>query len=61
MNATVRLATDKDFENVYPLFEQLWPNKTLNRDELSKVYNRGIKSDSDVLLCLELDKNVIGF
>jgi GNAT superfamily N-acetyltransferase len=61
MNTTVRFALNKDFESVWPLFKQLWPNKSLNQNELSKVFNRGIKSDSDVLLILELDNNVIGF
>lgn len=60
MNTTVRLATDKDFESIFPLFGQLWPNKSLNRNELKNVYNRGIKSDSDELLCLELENKVIG-
>ncbi len=61
MNTTVRFALNKDFESVWPLFKQLWPNKILNQNELSKVFNRGIISDSDVLLILELDNNVIGF
>jgi len=61
MNITVRLAEKEDFESVFPLFEQLWPNKTLNQKELRNVYNRGIISDSDVLFCLESDNNIIGF
>jgi N-acetylglutamate synthase and related acetyltransferases len=61
MNTTVRFASNEDFESVFPLFKQLWPNKSLNQNELSKVFNRGIKSDTDVLLVLELDNKVIGF
>ena len=29
MDITIRKAVDNDFEKVYPLFEQLWPNKKL--------------------------------
>lgn len=31
MDFFIRKATNEDFENVYPLFEQLWPNKKLNK------------------------------
>lgn len=61
MNIIIRTAITEDFERVYPLFGQLWPNKQLNRIELSRVFNRGIISESDVLLCLEAEGEVIGF
>lgn len=61
MDMRIREAATEDFERVYPLFEQLWPNKELNRDELNKVFSRGTVSETDVLLCLELDNKIIGF
>jgi N-acetylglutamate synthase-like GNAT family acetyltransferase len=61
MNPVVRNATNEDFNNVFPLFKQLWPNKPINQEELRNVFDRGIKSDLDVLLCFELNNNVIGF
>jgi GNAT superfamily N-acetyltransferase len=61
MNNVIRNAVTEDFNTIYPLFEQLWPTKTLNFNELNKVFNRGVNSETDVLLCYELEGRVIGF
>jgi len=61
MEHIVRNATKGDFDKVHPLFEQLWPNKILNRSELSKVFERGVDSDKDELFCVEYENRIIGF
>ena len=61
MEPSIRNATADDFERVYPLFEQLWPGKALNRTELEKVFTRGVASETDELLCVVLENKVIGF
>ena len=61
MNTTIRKATENDFEKVYPLLEQLWPNKELDRAALKIVFNRGVHSNTDELFCLEYSDEVIGF
>lgn len=61
MEHIVRNATKGDFDKVHPLFEQLWPNKILNRSELSKVFERGVDSDKDELFCVEYENGIIGF
>ena len=61
MDATIRKATENDFEKVYPLLEQLWPNKELDRAALKIVFNRGVHSNTDELFCLEYSDEVIGF
>lgn len=61
MEFLIRNATNEDFNSVYPLFEQLWPNKTLNRAELDKVFSRGVTSEKDELFCAVLDGTIIGF
>ena len=61
MDFSIRNATAQDFNSVYPLFEQLWPTKTLNKAELEKVFCRGIASQTDELFCAVLDHTVIGF
>lgn len=43
------------------MFEQLWPNKELNKNELEKVFKRGVDSQNDVLLCALLGDEIIGF
>jgi len=61
MEVTVRKATENDFENVYPLFEQLWPDKKLDKVALEIVFNRGVNSNTDELFCLDYSNVVIGF
>lgn len=61
MSLMIRPTKKEDFDAVYPLFEQLWPNKQLNREELKKVFDRGVESDTDELLCAVQDDRVIGF
>lgn len=61
MNYIIRNVSAEDFDSVYPLFEQLWPTKPINRTELQKVFNRGVASSADELFCAVLDDQVIGF
>ena len=61
MHVVIRKATESDFEKVYPLFEQLWPNKELDKNALRIVFNRGVNSDTDELLCLVYSDEPIGF
>lgn len=61
MDIKIRKATENDFEKVYPLFEQLWPNKELDKDSLKTVFNRGVNSYTDELLCLDYSNKMIGF
>ena len=61
MDTRIRKATENDFEKVYPLFEQLWPNKDLDKNALRVVFNRGVNSDIDELLCLDYSNELIGF
>ena len=61
MDIKIRKATENDFDKVYPLFEQLWPNKELDKAALRIVFNRGINSNTDELLCLDYSGELIGF
>lgn len=61
MDVVIRKATEYDFDKVYPLFEQLWPNKELDKNALQIVFNRGVNSDTDELLCLDYSGELIGF
>jgi ribosomal protein S18 acetylase RimI-like enzyme len=61
MSLNIRNAQIQDFDDIYPLFEQLWPNKPINREELQKAYERGAGSDNDELLCAVLDGKIAGF
>jgi ribosomal protein S18 acetylase RimI-like enzyme len=60
MNTIIRKASETDFDQVYPLFGQLWPNKELDRI-LRMVFNRGIHSETDELFCIEYSEKLVGF
>jgi GNAT superfamily N-acetyltransferase len=51
MDIKIRKATENDFNKVYPLFEQLWPNKELDKDALKIVFNRGVNSGELIGFC----------
>jgi ribosomal protein S18 acetylase RimI-like enzyme len=61
MPISIRSASPEDFDAVYRLFGQLWPNKPLNRSELQRVFDRGVSSGTDELLCAVSGDDVIGF
>jgi ribosomal protein S18 acetylase RimI-like enzyme len=61
MDIQIRRAVESDFDKIYPLFEQLWPNKELDKNALRLVFNRGAQSDTDELFCVERSNELIGF
>jgi glucosamine-phosphate N-acetyltransferase len=50
-----------DFDEVFPLLQQLWPNKALDRASLHNMFSDALVADSRVLLCARLDGRVVGF
>ena len=50
-----------DFEAVFRLLRQLWPDRDLDTSALRKVYDRGIKAKSQLYLCATDGENVLGF
>jgi ribosomal protein S18 acetylase RimI-like enzyme len=57
----IRPALATDFDSIYPLFVQLWPNKPIDRDALRAVFARAAASETDALLCLEAEGRIAGF
>jgi hypothetical protein len=41
----IRQCASTDFEQIFVLLKQLWPEKTLDSDALFRVYSRGLASD----------------
>ena len=54
-------AEKSDFDYIYPLLEQLWPDKKLDKNKLTKVFNKGLKSDNQVYLIAKFDEDIVGF
>ncbi len=60
-DVVIRTADIKDFDDIYQLLQQLWPDKELNKNDLMAIFSRGIKSQNDLYFCAELNSKVIGF
>jgi GNAT superfamily N-acetyltransferase len=61
MDYSIRSAKSEDFESVFPLFRQLWPDKPINKEELLKVFKRSAESKTDELFCCEINGEIIAF
>lgn len=57
----IRAVDTKDFDDIYLLLQQLWPDKELNKKDLMEIFSRGIKSQNELYFCAELNGKVIGF
>ncbi|RIX53667.1 GNAT family N-acetyltransferase [Paenibacillus nanensis] len=61
MEFICRASIRDDFDSIYELLKQLWPDKGLSKHALSTVYSRSIDSNHDFLLSAVLNGEVIGF
>jgi ribosomal protein S18 acetylase RimI-like enzyme len=61
MKLELRKSTEHDFDSVFPLFEQLWPNKQLDKEALNLVFIRAVYSENDELFCALDNDKIIGF
>ena len=61
MDFEIRMCRRRDFQSVLRLLQQLWPGRELDSDALQKVFERGLRSKSQVYLCAENKDAVIGF
>ncbi len=57
----IRSAEIKDFGGIYPLLQQLRPDKELNKNDLMEVFYRGVKSHKDEYFCAEINGEIVGF
>jgi GNAT superfamily N-acetyltransferase len=61
MNVKIVNAQLENFEEIYRLFGQLWPQKELHKEDLFEVFQRGLQSDQDYYICAKENDSVIGF
>lgn len=59
--AAIRECTEEDFDQIVSLLRQLWPDASLNIEDLKQVYQKGLNSDSEHYICATLDSEIIGF
>lgn len=61
MEVKYREATTEDFSDIFMLFGQLWPDRTLHRDDMFAVFSRGLNGSADKYICAVTGGKVIGF
>jgi ribosomal protein S18 acetylase RimI-like enzyme len=57
----IRKCTIPDFDYIYALLKQLWPNLELHVDTIRDIFNQKINSENDTFFCVESESKVIGF
>lgn len=57
----IDVCTLADFDGIFLLLQQLWPNKTLDREPLRALFKEAVAADSRVLLRAEIDQYLAGF
>lgn len=60
-NVIIRNTENKDFNSVFLLLGQLWPDKKLSKTSLKKVYSRLLNSNYEESFCAETEGQIIGF
>lgn len=60
MHITYRVSFADDFDLVFVLIKQLWPDKLLSKYEMRKVFSRSIESDHDFVICAEFNGEIVG-
>ena len=58
---TIRPCTADDFERIFALLRQLWPDRALCHARLQGVYERTLQSDAQHYLCAVEEDRIIGF
>lgn len=61
MSNLIRQVVSQDFDEVFPLFKQLWPTKPINSVSLRATFVCGVESDHDEFLCSVYDGQIVGF
>jgi glucosamine-phosphate N-acetyltransferase len=57
----IRKGTVDDFEQVFALLPQLWPNAKLNKKKIRLVFSRSVNSEHQQYLCAIERKVIVGF
>ncbi|AIZ57220.1 aminoalkylphosphonic acid N-acetyltransferase [Candidatus Methanoplasma termitum] len=57
----VKEAEKADFEKIFPLLEQLWPDRKLNYDALGQIYKNELANDKAIMLCAWSGSDIVGY
>lgn len=54
-------ATKEDFEEVFQLLKQLWPDKKLNKEDLQRMFHESLKDPKQEYIVARYEKKIVGF
>ncbi len=57
----IRNAEINDFDEIFLLLKQLWPDKKLKKNSLQNVFEHLIKSNQEEFFCAEIKGKMVGF
>ena len=57
----IRNAQGKDFNSIFLLLSQLWPDKKLDKTTLKKIYASLLNSNHEEAFCAEINEQIVGF
>lgn len=57
----IRECTTNDFDSVFELLKQLWPDMLLDYDALQMIYKNALESDKQRFIVALIDNRIIGF
>jgi glucosamine-phosphate N-acetyltransferase len=61
MDFKIRNATDSDFNELFDLLKQLWPDLDLDFQALNEIYLKAIDSELQRLIVGEINEKIVGF
>lgn len=57
----IRAACEQDYEEIFPLLQELWKNRDLDKEALHKVFRNALVSPQDFAFVAEIDGKATGF
>jgi ribosomal protein S18 acetylase RimI-like enzyme len=57
----IRECKPEDFEAIFSLFEQLWPNREFHKEIFRNIYQRQLTAKDDQFRGAEVDGKIVGF
>ena len=58
---SVKNADKADFEKIFPLLEQLWPDRKLDFGMMERIFNNELANDKALMLCAWKGTEILGY
>lgn len=62
MEINIKLSQEEDFDQIFELLKQFWPNQSLDKLAMEQIYLKGLRSNNQTyLVAATKDNKIIGF